>query len=440
MDKGEKKPMDQYQSFSQNDRGELEIGGVSVVSLAKKYGTPLYIMDEEQIRWNCRQYMEAMRRNFGEKFQVSYASKALCVKAIYPIVQQEGLCADVVSGGELYTALQAGFPPALLHFHGNNKSRQEIQYALESGVGLFIADSMEELETLEELAALCGKNPRVALRVKPGVDAHTHEFISTGNLDSKFGFCYETGEAMEAAKLASRLPHLDFCGVHCHLGSQIFLSEPYALAADVMTRFMMEIGRETGKTPEELNMGGGFGVACGPEDKPLPIGQMIDGLARAVKAGCQKYGLELPTVVVEPGRSIVGPAGVTAYTVGGIKKIPGGRIYAAVDGGMPDNPRYALYGAAYQAVKAEDPAGERTTTVAIAGKCCESGDLITKEAQVQPLKAGDILCVFATGAYTYSMASNYNRLTRPAMVMARQGQERLVVRRETYEQLIQNDL
>ena len=194
MDKGEKRPMDQYQSFSQNDRGELEIGGVSVVSLAKKYGTPLYIMDEEQIRWNCRQYMEAMRRNFGEKFQVSYASKALCVKAIYPIVQQEGLCADVVSGGELYTALQAGFPPALLHFHGNNKSRQEIQYALESGVGLFIADSMEELETLEELAALCGKNPRVALRVKPGVDAHTHEFISTGNLDSKFGFCYETGE------------------------------------------------------------------------------------------------------------------------------------------------------------------------------------------------------------------------------------------------------
>ncbi len=432
--------MQEYRSFSLGDQGELKIGGVSALMLAKKYGTPLYIMDEDQIRWNCLQYMEAMSRNFGRKFQVSYASKALCVKAIYPIIQQEGLCADVVSGGELYTALQAGFPPELLHFHGNNKSRQEIQYALESGVGLFIADSMEELETLEELAALCGKIPRVSLRIKPGVDAHTHEFISTGNIDSKFGFCYETGEAMEAVKLASRLPHLNFCGVHCHIGSQVFLQEPYALAAEVMTRFMMEIGRETGKVPEELNMGGGFGIAYGPEDKPLPIGQMIDGLGQAVKAGCQKYGLELPTVIVEPGRSIVGPAGVTAYTVGGVKKIPGGRVYAAVDGGMPDNPRYALYGAAYQAVKAEDPAGERTMTVAIAGKCCESGDLIAKEAQVQPLKAGDILCVFATGAYNYSMASNYNRLPRPAMVMTWQGQDRLAVRRETYEQLAQNDL
>lgn len=431
---------DQYQSFSRNDQGELTIGGASVPCLAKKYGTPLYILDEGQIRHNCRQYMQAMSRNFGENFEVSYASKALCIKGIYPIIQQEGLCADVVSGGELYTALQAGFPPELLHFHGNNKSRQEIQYALESGVGLFIADSMEELDTLEQLAALCGKKPRVSLRIKPGVDAHTHEFISTGNLDSKFGFCYETGEAMEAVKRANSLPHLDFCGIHCHIGSQVFLAEPYALAAQVMTRFLAQIRDEIGKAPEELNLGGGFGIRYQQQDEPLSIGQMIDGLARAVKDGCRQQGLAVPKVIIEPGRSIVGPAGITAYTVGSVKQIPGGRIYAAVDGGMPDNPRYALYGAAYQAVKASDPAGPRTMTVAIAGKCCESGDLITKEAQVQPLAPGDILSVFATGAYTYSMASNYNRLPRPAMVLVRDGQDRLILRRETYEQLAQNDL
>lgn len=432
--------MDQYQSFSRNDRGELTIGGASVVSLAKKYGTPLYIIDEQQIRHTCRRYMQAMSRHFGENFEVSYASKALCVKGIYPIIRQEGLCADVVSGGELYTALQAGFDPAQLHFHGNNKSRQEIQYALESGVGLFIADSMEELETLEQLCDLCGKRARVALRVKPGVDAHTHEFISTGNLDSKFGFCYETGEAMEAVKLAHRQPHLDFCGIHCHIGSQVFLAEPYVLAAQVMIRFLAEIRKEIGKAPEELNLGGGFGIVYGQEDQPLPLEQVIDTMAQAVKEGCRQHGLEVPKVIIEPGRSIVGPAGITAYTVGSVKQIPGGRIYAAVDGGMPDNPRYALYGAAYQAAKASDPASPRTMTVAIAGKCCESGDLITKEARVQPLVPGDILAVFATGAYTYSMASNYNRLPRPAMVLVGDGQDRLIVRRETYEQLVQNDI
>lgn len=429
-----------YQSFSLGSEGELQMAGVSVPRMAEKYGTPLYLMDEEQIRQNCRRYMAAMGRCFGGRFHVAYASKALCVKAIYPILAEEGMGADVVSGGELYTALSAGFDPQNLHFHGNNKSEREMRYAIESGIGSFIADNREELRMLDALGAEYGKKIRVSLRIKPGVDAHTHEFISTGNIDSKFGFSYENGEALAAAKLASSLPHLDFCGVHCHIGSQVFLTEPYALAVDVMMALLAEIGRATGRVPEGLNLGGGFGIAYGPADRPVPTEDMIDALARAIDAGCKKYGLEMPFVTIEPGRSIVGPAGVTVYTVGNVKTIENVRTYVAVDGGLPDNPRYALYQASYEAVNAADPAGARTLHAAIAGKCCESGDLVTKDAQIQPVAPGDRLCVFATGAYNYSMASNYNRLPRPPIVMLRQGADRLVVRRETYEQLIENDL
>lgn len=315
-----------------------------------------------------------------------------------------------------------------------------MRYAIESGVGSFIADNMDELRLLDALGAEYGRSIPVSLRIKPGVDAHTHAFISTGNIDSKFGFSYENGEALAAAKLASSLPHLDFCGVHCHIGSQIFLTEPYALAVDVMMAFMAEIGRETGRVPQGLNVGGGFGIAYGPDDKPVPIEDMIGALAQAIRAGCEKYGLEMPQVTIEPGRSIVGPAGITVYTVGNVKTIENVRTYVAVDGGLPDNPRYALYQASYQVAKATDPAGARSLCATIAGKCCESGDLVTKDAAIQPVERGDLLCVFATGAYNYSMASNYNRLPRPPVVFLREGADRLVVRRETYGQLIDNDL
>lgn len=432
--------MEEYQSFSLGSQGELTMGGVSLPALAERYGTPLYVMDEEKIRHTCRAYQRAMKRNFGDAFHVSYASKALCVKGIYPILKEEGMCADVVSGGELYTALQAGFDPAKLHFHGNNKSREEMAMAIKAGIGSFIADSEEEIHTLNELGGQLGKTVQVALRVKPGVDAHTHEFISTGDLDSKFGFGYENGHALKAACLVSSLPHLELCGIHCHIGSQVFLTEPYKLACRVMFQLLTEIGRETGTVPPGLNLGGGFGIAYGPEDKPLPVDEMIDALGEAVREGCRKHNLPQPFITIEPGRSIVGPAGVTLYRVGSVKHIENVRTYVAVDGGMPDNPRYALYGASYQAVKATDPKGERTLRAAIAGKCCESGDLVTKDALIQPVQAGDLLCVFATGAYNYSMASNYNRLPRPPIVMVRDGKDRLLVKRESYEQLVQNDM
>ena len=432
--------METYQSFTSNDQGGLQIAGVDVAQLAKEYGTPLYLMDEDQVRHACRRYRAAMEQNFGPRCHVSYASKALCIKAMYPILAQEGLWADVVSGGELYTALAAGFDPAKLQFHGNNKTEAELRYGVESGIGGFIADNREELLALEQLGAEYGKTLRVSLRVKPGVDAHTHEFISTGNIDSKFGFSYENGEAMAAARLAGSLPHLELWGLHCHIGSQIFLTEPYGLAADVMLRLMAQIKEELGQAPQCLNLGGGFGIAYGPQDRPVPMEEMVAQLAKAVERGCRKYGLEQPYEAIEPGRSIVGPAGVTVYTVGSVKHIAGVRTYVAVDGGMPDNPRYALYGATYQAVRAARWQAPKTMEATIAGKCCESGDLVVKDAQIQPVEKGDLLCVFSTGAYNYSMASNYNRIPRPPVVFLRQGKHRLAVRRETYEQLVQNDL
>lgn len=423
-----------------NERGHLTIGGCDTVQLAEMFGTPLYVMDETAIRRALRDYKASIDENYENGGMVTYASKACCFKELYRIVGQEGCGADVVSGGEIYTALQAGFPAERLYFHGNNKSEEELRLALEAGVGRIVADNPLELEQLSVAACSMGKTAAVYLRITPGINAHTHDFIRTGQIDSKFGFTLETGEALEGARRALTLPGLKLKGLHCHIGSQIFDEQPFVHAAEVMLDFMAQIRRETGATLEELDLGGGFGIRYTEEDQPKAYGEYMRLVAGAVKAKAAQLDYPVPYMVIEPGRSVVASAGITLYTAGHIKEIPGIRTYVSIDGGMTDNPRYALYQAAYtvvNAVKADKPAD---AVVTLAGRCCESGDLIQENTPVQSCQPGDILAVLATGAYNYAMSSNYNRLPRPAIVMVKEGEARVVVKAETYEDLIRNDI
>lgn len=423
-----------------NEQGHLSIGGCDTVQLAEQFGTPLYVMDENQIRSNCRRYQRSFEKHYQGRGMTVYASKAFNCKAICRIIEEEGLGLDVASGGELYTAIQAGFPAERIHFHGNNKTEQEIRLALEYEIGHFIADNLTELQTIDRLAKEAGKVAHVSLRVKPGIDAHTHSFIQTGQIDSKFGFALETGEAMEAVEAALKYQNIDLKGVHCHIGSQIFESSPFVLAAEVMLQFIADIKAKTGIEIEELNLGGGFGIHYAKDDAPLPYDQYMELVSTAVFRKCEELDLKVPFIFIEPGRSMVGEAGITLYHIGGIKHIPDIRTYVSVDGGMTDNPRYILYQAKYTALianKANQPAETRVT---IAGKCCESGDLIQEDAMIQEPQVGDVLAVLSTGAYNYSMASNYNRNPRPAVVMIKDGNPRVVIRRESYEDLIRNDL
>lgn len=423
-----------------NSQGHLTIGGCDTVHLAEQFGTPLYVMDENQIRRNCRSYQSSFEKHYKGKGMTVYASKAFNCKAICRIIEEEGLGLDVASGGELYTAIQAGFPAARIHFHGNNKTEQEIRLALEYEIGHFIADNLTELLTIDRLASEAGKVAHVSLRIKPGIDAHTHSFIQTGQIDSKFGFALETGEAMEAVKFALKYKNIDLKGVHCHIGSQIFESSPFVLAAEVMLQFIADIKKETGIEIEELNLGGGFGIHYAEEDAPLPYDQYMELVSTAVFHKCDELGLKVPFIFIEPGRSMVGETGITLYQIGGIKKIPDVRTYVSINGGMTDNPRYILYQAKYTALIANKANQPAETKVTIAGKCCESGDLIQENTLIQQPEVGDILAVLSTGAYNYSMASNYNRNPRPAVVMVKDGEPRVVVRRESYEDLIRNDL
>ena len=425
--------------FSVNEKGHLTIGGADTVELAHAYGTPLYVLDEETIRDACRRFKASIDKNYGRGVPL-YASKAFSCKEIYRVMESEGIDADVVSGGEIYTALAAGFPAERMFFHGNNKSPDELELALTENVGRIVVDNLTELETLEELAKKLGKRPKILFRIKPGVDAHTHDFIRTGQIDSKFGFAIENGEALAAAKAAAAAEQVELVGVHCHIGSQIFELEPFILAAKIMLQFMAQVREETGISLSELNLGGGFGIKYLESDTPREYNEFMDAVSAQIHESCAELGLEVPAVFIEPGRSIVGPAGLTLYTVGAIKEIAGVRTYLAVDGGMTDNPRYALYQAPYEAVVANKADQPRDFEVTIAGKCCESGDLIQEGAKIQQCKSGDLLAVLATGAYNYSMASNYNRIPRPAVVMVRDGQPRLIVKRESYADLIRNDL
>ncbi len=423
-----------------NERGHLTIGGCDTVQLAEMFGTPLYVMDETAIRRALRAYKASIDENYENGGMVTYASKACCFKELYRIVGQEGCGADVVSGGEIYTALQAGFPAERLYFHGNNKSGEELRLALEAGVGRIVADNPLELEQLSAAACSMGKTAAVYLRITPGINAHTHDFIRTGQIDSKFGFTLETGEALEGVRRALTLPGLELKGLHCHIGSQIFDEQPFVHAAEVMLDFMAQIRRETGATLAELDLGGGFGIRYTEEDQPKAYGEYMRLVAGAVKAKAAQLDYPVPYMVIEPGRSVVASAGITLYTAGHIKEIPGIRTYVSIDGGMTDNPRYALYQAAYTVVnagKADEPAD---AVVTLAGRCCESGDLIQENAPVQSCQPGDILAVLATGAYNYAMSSNYNRLPRPAIVMVKEGEARVVVKAETYEDLIRNDI
>lgn len=432
--------MKQSERLGVNQQGHLTIGGCDTVELAAQYGTPLYVMDEDGIRAACRSYRDSIERYYDGRGMVCYASKAFCCKEICRIMDQEQMGLDVVSEGELYTALQAGFPAERICFHGNNKTDHELRYALETGVGLIIVDNEYELVRLNRMAEQMEKTVNIAFRIKPGVDAHTHDFVRTGQIDSKFGVALENGEAMQIIRQALTMKHVVLKGVHCHIGSQIFELEPFELAAQRMIELMAQVKEETGHVIEQLDLGGGFGICYTEEDQALRYDSYMEKVSEVVKDCCHHLGFPQPFVMLEPGRSIVGPSGITLYTAGSIKEIPNIRTYAAVDGGMTDNPRYALYQSVYEAVVANKAAQPKEMTVTLAGKCCESGDLLGEKMPVQKMESGDIVAVLSTGAYNYSMASNYNRICRPAVVMVHDGTSRVIVRRESLEDLTRNDL
>ena len=423
-----------------NEKNHLTIGGADTLELAKKFGTPVIVYDENEIRKNCRAFVSSIEDNYGGNGLVLYASKAFSCKEMYRLVNSENMGVDVVSGGALYTALSTGFPAEKIYFHGNNKKYDEIEYAVDSGVGRIVVDNLTELETLNKIACEKGKKVGIMFRIKPGIDAHTHNFIRTGQIDSKFGLALETGEAMQGVKEALKMEHIELKGLHCHIGSQIFDIDPFELAAQVMLKFMKDIKDETGVVLSELNLGGGFGIKYLVDDKPQPYTEYMRRVAKTVKASAEEYGLPVPFILIEPGRSVVGAAAVTLYTVGAVKHIPDVRTYVSIDGGMGDNPRYILYQSSYEVVCANKMNEEKTLTATVAGKCCESGDLIQENVKLPQVEPGDTLAVLSTGAYNYSMASNYNRIPRPPVVMVKDGEARLIIKGESYEDLVRNDI
>ncbi len=419
--------------------GRLVIGGVPAAELARTYGTPLYVMDEARLRENCRAYTSALRAAFPNG-QAIFASKALCCMATCRLAYEEGLEIDVVSAGEIHTALRAGVPAAHLLLHGNNKTPDELALALEVGVGRIVVDNFYELELLEALAARAGATPDVLLRLTPGIEPHTHKAIQTGGVDSKFGFGMLDGAAREAVARTLDMPGLRLRGIHCHIGSQVFDLASFALAAEAMMEFATWMARDRGVPVQELDLGGGLGIRYLPDDRAPSVEAYVSTLARIVRTRANEHGLPLPKVMVEPGRSIVGDAGVTLYTVGVVKTIPGIRTYVSVDGGMYENPRPALYAARYHGVLAERLDEAPNTLVTVAGRCCESGDVLIWEARFPEPRPGDVLAVFSTGAYNYSMAGNYNRYPRPPIVFANAGAARVVVERETIDDLLARDV
>lgn len=423
-----------------NENGHLTIGGCDTVELAKQYGTPLYVLDENTIRNTIRSYVNSFKEYYNGNGMPLYASKALSCKELCRIANEENIGLDVVSGGEIYTALQAGFPMERVHFHGNNKTPDEIRFALKSKVGKFVVDNLYELELLNQIAEEMGVVANISFRIKPGVDAHTHNFIRTGQIDSKFGFALETGEAYNAVKEAIKLENVCLKELHCHIGSQIFDIEPFVTAAEIMMDFIGKIKSELNVVISELNLGGGFGIMYTSNDEPVPYQNYMEKVSVAVKAKSEEYGLPVPYIYIEPGRSVVGEAGITLYTVGGKKEIPNARTYVSVDGGMTDNIRYALYQSEYTVVNAGKANLEPNEVVTVAGKCCESGDLVQEHTKVAEVQVGDTLAVLSTGAYNYSMSSNYNRIPRPAMVMVKDGKSRIIVKRECYEDIVKNDI
>ncbi len=426
-----------------NAKNHLEVGGADCVDLAARFGTPLYVFDEMQIRNMMRVYKNTLDRCYGGNGQVLYASKAFSCMAIYRIAHQENIGIDVVSGGELFTALKAGFPAEKIYMHGNNKLDYEIGEALDCGIGCIVADAYSEIDKIDAEAAKRNIRQTVLIRINPGVEAHTHAFVQTATTDSKFGFSISDGSAEKITAYALTKKNIALKGYHCHIGSQIFEKESFALAVDKCMDFAAEMREKLGFTVETLNLGGGYGIWYTDEDRKLPAegyAEYLETLISAVKIKAQEKNLPLPYLLVEPGRSIVGEAGITLYTVGAIKDIPGVKKYVAVDGGMFDNPRYALYEAKYTPVLANRANEAPTEIVTIAGKCCESGDLIAVNVNLPKAQSGDILAVLSTGAYNYSMAMNYNRNLIPPCVLVKDGVAEYIVKPQSYDDLVRNDV
>lgn len=438
--KNQERELKMDRKLSVNEEDHLVLGGVDAVALTEKYGTPLYVMEEDTIRAAMHAYRDSIDRFYDGKGLICYASKAFCCKEMYRIAKSEGLGADVVSGGELYTALSVGFPMENVCFHGNNKSDAEIRMALQNRVGRIIVDNIEELERVSRMAEEMDVTQAIMFRIKPGIDAHTHNFIMTGQIDSKFGFALETGEAMEAIKRAIETPSVRLCGIHCHIGSQIHEVTPFVKAAEVMMQLMGDVKKETGYEIEELNLGGGYGIRYTDDDDPVPYAEYMEAVSGVIHQKAKELGLNVPFILMEPGRSIVGEAGTTLYTIGAVKHIPNIRTYVSVDGGMGDNPRYILYQSKYDFLLANKASAEADTVVTVAGKCCESGDLLGENVPLAKAEAGDIMAVLSTGAYNHAMASCYNRNPIPPVVMVQGGNDRLIVKGQTYEDLCRNDI
>ncbi len=423
-----------------NEQGHLAINGHDTVELAKKYGTPLYVMDEDKIREKCRRYMGAMKENLGDNFRVLYASKAASFKALYEIVSSEGMGCDVVSSGEIYTAIKAGFDLSKAYFHSNNKTDFDIAYAIENKIGYFVVDCKEELTAINMEAKRQGTVQNVLLRITPGIDPHTYEAVSTGKVDSKFGSAIETGQAREITKYALSLQNVELTGFHCHIGSQVFDSDNYIAGSEIMLNFIKAINDEFGFMAKQLDIGGGFGVRYTADDPEMDIETGIKLVCDKIKEVCAELEIDIPMILMEPGRSIVGDSGITLYTAGSLKVIPGYKNYVSIDGGMTDNPRFALYGSAYTVCNASKMNDDKTLVADVVGRCCESGDIIQKSVSLPETGRGDIIAVLTTGAYNYSMSSNYNRLCKPAVVMVTKDNARVVVKRETLEYLTENDI
>ena len=419
-----------------NQQGHLEIGGCDTVRLAQEFGTPLYVIDEQFVRQQMRAFLNAAQQ-YDFPIQVAYASKAFSTLAMCRLVDEEGLLLDVVSEGELYTALKADFPADRIYFHGNNKTAEECQLAIEANIRAFVVDNFAELKLLQKLAEEEKKEVSILLRVAPGVEAHTHAYIQTGQQDSKFGFDLTSGQVLEAVKQSLHSSHLKLEGFHCHIGSQIFEVEAFQLTVDKMAQLIQQCQDQCHFQTKVFNIGGGFGIRYEENDQPLAVEDYVKGIATAVQKCFQ--GTEIPEIWIEPGRKIIGEAGTTLYTVGSLKEIPGVRNYLSVDGGMTDNLRPALYDAKYEAMVANRANEKADKTYTIAGHCCESGDILIWDCALPDVKIGDLIAVSCTGAYTYSMSSNYNRFRRPAVVFVRDGQADLVVERESLEDLIAND-
>lgn len=416
----------------------LYIGGLSTQQLVEDYKTPLYVIDEKLVRDKCKRYYKAFEACKNNK--VTYAGKAFLNLAMCQIIDSEKLYLDVVSEGELYTAFKSGFPMKKIYFHGNNKTLTEIEMGINLEVGTFVVDNLYEMNKISSIAKSKGKIQKVLLRVTPGIEAHTHEYIKTGQVDSKFGFTMINGEIIDVVKRAISLPNIKFTGIHCHIGSQIFETKPYEDEVEVMMNLVKRIKDETGYEVEELDLGGGFGIYYTLGDKPKTIEDFCSVILKKADFKCKELNIKLPSLVIEPGRSIIGNAGTTLYTIGAIKDIPGIRKYLSVDGGMVDNIRPALYNAPYECTIANRVEGDHKEIVTIAGKCCESGDILIKDVQLTKAQSGDILAVFTTGAYGYSMASNYNKIPIPAVALVKDGHSKLISKRQSFDNIIENQI